>query len=414
MRAPGPITISKQGRLLHYEKSRMKILQISRSIDPASGGPIEAIRQFNDFCLNAGHKVEIASLDDPRLTPAESNGVPVWPLGPAALNYGYSRNFAQWLKQNHARFDAFVINGLWQYHSYAAWQVLSRAKRPYFVFPHGMLGPYFKRRYPMKHLKKAMYWPWAEYQVLRDAKAVLFTCEQERLLARESFSPYKVNEEVVMLGILGPESTEQESRSAFFDKFPQLRDKKLATFVGRIHPKKACDILLRAFAAVFKSDDDWRLVMVGPDQIGWQSELMEMSRSLGIAEKVFWLGMQMGEDKWAAFRSSEVFVLPSHYENFGIVVAEALACGVPVLISDQVDIWREIEQDGAGIVESDTLTGTISLFQRWNSLSEGEKESMRGNARQCFESRFALRIAGHRFIEVLDSVAQCRTFAEAV
>lgn len=382
----------------------MKILQIVRSIDPAAGGPIEAVRQFNRHCARAGHEVEIASLDDPALTPAESHGIRVWSLGPAALNYGYSRNFVPWLERNHSRFDAFVINGLWQYHSYASWQVLRHANRPFVAFPHGMLAPYFKRRYPMKHLKKAVYWPWTEYRVLRDASAVLFTSDQERLLARESFSPYRVNEEVVTLGTVGPESDLHVLRSAFFNKFPELRDKKLVTFVGRIHPKKGCDTLIRAFASAFKDGADWRLVMVGPDQVGWQAELQELSRTLGIAEKVAWLGMQMGKDKWGVFCSSEIFVLPSHYENFGIVVAEALACQVPVLISNQVDIWREVEEDGAGIVESDTLVGTESLFRRWRSLSPSEQEEMRENARRCFDKRFDLPIAGDRFLEVLGSV----------
>jgi glycosyltransferase involved in cell wall biosynthesis len=392
----------------------MKILQITRSIDPAAGGPIEAVRQFNSFCVQAGHEVEILSLDDPASTPAESHGVPVWSLGPAAFNYGYSRAFAPWLRQNHSRFDAFVINGLWQYHGYASWQVLRRENRPYVVFPHGMLGPYFKHRYPLKHLKKAIYWPWAEYRVLRDAAAVLFTCEQERLLARESFSPYRVQERVVTLGTVFPNYDRQEMRQAFFEKFPELREKKIATFVGRIHPKKGCDMLIRAFAAVFGHDANWRLVMLGPDQVGWQAELKEMAGSLGIADRVSWLGMQMGEDKWRVFCSSEIFVLPSHYENFGIVVAEALACRVPVLISNRVDIWREVEQDGAGIVESDSLEGTIKLFQRWISLSQAERERMRENAERCFEKRFELRIAGKRFLEVLNSVTQRGRVAAAV
>jgi glycosyltransferase involved in cell wall biosynthesis len=392
----------------------MRILQITRSTDPSEGGPIEAVRQFNSYLVGTGHEVEIASLGDPASTPPESHGIPVWSLGPAALNYGYSREFAPWLGQNHSRFDMFVINGLWQYHGYATWQVLGRANRPYVVFPHGMLGPYFKRRYPLKHMKKAVYWLWAEYRVLRDATAVLFTCEQERLLARESFSPYRAHEKVVTLGTVAPVYGRQELQSAFLEKFPELRGKRLATFVGRIHPKKGCDTLLRAFAEVFRNTDDWRLVMVGPDQIGWQKELMEMAGSLGIADRVFWLGMQTGNDKWGAFCSSEVFVLPSHYENFGIVVAEALACRVPVLISNQVDIWREVEQDGAGIVESDSLAGTTSLFHRWNSLSEVEQERMRGNAKLCFEKRFELRIAGDRLLEVLNSVAQDGHVAAAV
>lgn len=392
----------------------MKILQITRSIDPAAGGPIEAVNQFNTFCLQTGHEVEILSLDDPASTPHESCGVPVRSLGPAALNYGYSSHFAPWLRQNHSRFDVFVINGLWQYHGFAAWQVLSRENRPYVVFPHGMLGPYFKRRYPMKHLKKAVYWPFGDYRVLRDAAAVLFTCEQERLLARESFSPYRAQEKVVTLGTVLPDFDQQELRREFFEKFPELRQKKLATFVGRIHPKKGCDTLLRAFAEVFRNDADWRLVMVGPDQIGWQAELMQMSESLGIADKVSWLGMQLGRDKWAVFCSSEIFILPSHYENFGIVVAEALACRVPVLISNQVDIWREVEQDGAGIVESDSLEGTVKLFQRWNSLSPADQKRMREDAGRCFAKRFQLRIAGETFLEALSSVTQCRQAPAAV
>jgi glycosyltransferase involved in cell wall biosynthesis len=384
----------------------MKILQITRSIDPAGGGPIEAVRQFNSHCVGTGHEVEIASLDDPSSTPAESHGAPVRSLGPAALKYGYSRNFIPWLQQNHSRFDAFVINGLWQYHSYASWQVFRRANRPYVVFPHGMLGPYFKQRYPLKHLKKAVYWPWAEHRVLRDAAAVLFTCEQERLHARETFSPYRANERVVTLGTAAPGFNQQELRSAFFERFPELRDKKLAAFVGRMHPVKGCDTLLRAFAAAFTNTADWRLVMVGPDQIGWQSELKELAQSLGIANKVIWLGEQMGKDKWGVLCSSEVLVLPSHHENFSFVVVEALASRVPVLISNQVNIWREVEQDGAGIVESDSVAGTESLFQKWTSLSEAERERMRGHAKRCFEKRFELRIAGDRLLEVLNSVSE--------
>ena len=76
-------------------------------------------------------------------------------------------------------FDAVIINGLWQYHSFGAWRALRGTATPYYVFPHGMLDPWFKRSFPLKHLKKWLYWPWAEYRVLRDARAVIFTCEAE-------------------------------------------------------------------------------------------------------------------------------------------------------------------------------------------------------------------------------------------
>ena len=85
-----------------------------------------------------------------------------------------------WLRENATRYDAVIVNGIWQYHSYATWLALHRSETPYFVFTHGMLDPWFKRRHPLKHLKKWLYWPWADYRVLRDAQAVIFTCEEER------------------------------------------------------------------------------------------------------------------------------------------------------------------------------------------------------------------------------------------
>ena len=101
---------------------------------------------------------------------------------------------------------------------------------PYFVFPHGMLDPWFKRTYPLKHLKKLLYWPWAEYRVLRDAAAVLFTSEEERRLARESFWPYRCNEVVVNYGTAAPEIDLASAREDFFGSFPQLRGQAVPAF----------------------------------------------------------------------------------------------------------------------------------------------------------------------------------------
>ena len=93
-----------------------------------------------------------------------------------------------------------------------------------------------------------------------------------------------------------------------------------------------------------------------------------------------------------------MFILPSHQENFGIAVAEALACGTPVLISNKVNIWREIEQDGAGLVDEDDEPGTTRLLQKWLGLSDEEKDAMRKSARQCFQSRFEVTRAAEALI----------------
>ena len=149
-----------------------------------------------------------------------------------------------------SRYDAVIVNGIWQFHSFGAWRALRNSSTPYVLFTHGMLDPWFKKQYPLKHLKKWMYWPWAEYRVLRDAQAVLFTCEEERVLARESFWLYRCNEVVVSYGTAKPKGDPELERQEFFTRYPELRGKKLALFMGRIHPKKGCDLLIEAFAKV--------------------------------------------------------------------------------------------------------------------------------------------------------------------
>jgi glycosyltransferase involved in cell wall biosynthesis len=178
----------------------------------------------------------------------------------------------------------------------------------------------------------------------------------------------------------------------------------MALFMGRIHPKKGCDLAIRAFAAVLAQDPDWELVIAGPDQVGLQRELNDLATGLNIANRVHWTGMINGPVKWGAMRSAEVFILPSHQENFGIAVAEALACGVPALISNKVNIWREVQRDGGGLVADDDLEGTCSLLRTWVSMSEHEKQLMRQGARECFEQRFEIHRAADSLLEVLTEV----------
>jgi len=107
--------------------------------------------------------------------------------------------------------------------------------------------------------------------------------------------------------------------------------------------------------------------------------------------------------KWSALAAAEVFALPSHQENFGIAVAESLACGVPVLISREVNIWREIEAANAGFVAPDTLEGTTNLLHRWQQLPESERRAMRKNARQCFQQHFDIEHSAARLLEAIES-----------
>ena len=116
--------------------------------------------------------------------------------------------------------------------------------------------------------------------------------------------------------------------------------------------------------------------------------------------------MITGDLKWGAFHSADAFVLPSHQENFGIAVAEALACGVPVLISNKVNIWREIEADGAGLVHSDDLDGTVASITGWLGLSEAQRDEMRTRAKVCFGQRYEIGQAARHLTRLVEDTLQ--------
>jgi glycosyltransferase involved in cell wall biosynthesis len=380
----------------------MKLLRLISSLDPIGGGPIEGARRIDEELARLGHQVEVACLDDPGQPWHSVYPATVHALGPARLGYRYSPVFLPWLRANRQHFDAVIVDGLWQYPGLAAWRAFAGTNTPYFVFTHGMLDPWFKRTYPLKHLKKWLYWPWAEYRVLRDAKAVLFTSEEERCLARESFWLYRANEVVTAYGTDTPQQDEDARlAAAFLNSHPETQGKRLFLYLSRIHEKKGCDLLIHAFAQVAAADPSLHLVMAGPDQTGLVATLKQQAQSLGIADRITWPGMLQGDAKWGAFHAAEVFCLPSHQENFGIVVAEALGCGKPVLISDRVNIWREIAADGAGIVRPDTVEGTVDALRAWLALTPEEQGRMRDSSRRCFENRYRIERVATDLIDII-------------
>lgn len=170
-------------------------------------------------------------------------------------------------------------------------------------------------------------------------------------------------------------------------------------FLGRLNPKKGCDLLLDAYAKTRRQDLD--LVIAGPDDVGWEPELRARASRLEIEDQVHWTGTVRGDAKWGAFYGAEAFILPSHQENFGIAVADALACGTIPLISDKINIARDVESDAAAIVDSDTREGTIRLIERFLALSAEERNTMRQKARLCYEQRYALNNAAHEVYKAL-------------
>ena len=381
----------------------MRLLHVISTLDPVAGGPVAGLLGMVDAGLRRDVDAEVLTMDSPAAAWLSSFPVRVAALGQGARGFAYAPAIGAWLLEHQSRFDAVIVHGLWQYQGIAVRRVLRSVGRPYFVFPHGMLDPWFKQRYRFKHLKKVLFWRLWQYRVLRDAAAVLFTCEEEERLARETFRPYAVRARVVGFGADGPPERLGDARARLDASFASLHGKRIVLFFGRLHPKKGCDLLLEAFAEVAASDPALHLVFAGPDQEGYGDSLRSLAGRLGVTARVSWLGMLQGDLKWTVLQAAEVFVLPSHQENFGVAVAEALACGTPVLLSDKVNIWREVVADGAGLVGPDRVAATAKLLRDWLELGAAQREAMREAAVRCHAQRFRFDAMVARLTECVDA-----------
>lgn len=381
----------------------MKILQVIPTLNPEAGGPVEGLIQQGIEMSRFGHKVQTLCLDSPGSeTDNRIASEVVYQIGPSYSSYGFAIRLEPWLREHALSFDVIIIHGLWMYYGFCAAKVCRSLGISYVVFLHGMLDPWFKRRYPFKHLKKWLYWPWAEYRTLRDARFVLFTTAEEQVLAKQSFWLYKANERLVGYGIKPRDIPAGDARELFLAKFPELASKRNLLYLSRIHPKKGCDLLIKSFAKYADQDASLHLVIAGPGDDHWIDQLKSDARRLGINHRVTFTGMITGDLKWGAYDAAEVFVLPSHQENFGIVVAEALASSLPVLTTYQVNIWREIEDARAGIIKADTQQGVDQLLSEWIEMPVADKNSMRINALNCFGKNFEIQKVTKNLIMALE------------
>ncbi len=379
----------------------MRILHIVGSISPACGGPTEAIRMLIRYAP-VGYTAEVVTLDDPDAPFLRELPFPVQGLGRTPKRW-FAPALLPWLKQNRERFDGVVVHGLWEYTGLAARLALA-GRLPYVVFPHGMLDPYFKHTFPRKHRKKWLYWLWAEYWVLRRAARVLFTTAEERDLAAQSFFLHRWQSMVVPLGTEPPPSDKARLQTAFKNCVPAVAGKRFLLFLGRIDPKKGCDLLLEAFAAIASQASDLHLVMAGPDPKDWTEALRAIASRAGVADRVHWPGMLRGDAKWGAFDRCDAFILPSHQENFGIAAVEALAAGKAVLLAKPVNIAPDLERAGCALVEPDTREGTLRLIERWLALPETERLAMGRRALATFQQSYDMRHNTEAILRVFETL----------
>ena len=379
----------------------LRLLHVIPSLDPRDGGPVQWVRSLNRELARRGHASAVATFDAPGAPHLEGLPFATHPLGPGAGRYRFAPGAVARLRDLSAQHDAVIVAGLWQFPGVAASAALRGRPTPYFVFAHGMLDPWFKAAHRLKHLKKLVYWSAFERRVLRRAAGVVFTNPVEARLATTSFPASTWTAEVVRFGIEDVPRDAAALRRHFLDRHPGLAGRRLLTFLGRLHEKKGYDLLVQAFAEVKDLDPELHLLFVGPSDASASDRLTRLVERDGLRDRVTRIDFLSGDAKWGALYASDAFCLPSHQENFGIAVVEALACGVPVLISDRINIHEGISAAGAGYVGADTLEGTVRVLRAWLDTPDEERARMRTAARRCFETRFGIANAADDLLELI-------------
>jgi glycosyltransferase involved in cell wall biosynthesis len=412
----------------------MKVLHIISAMDPATGGVCNAVRTIISGLNELNVHNEVASLDAPGIAYQVADPFEIHALGPGQGPWCFNKKLIPWLLNNLGRFDIVILHGLWLYNGYAVEKALRLFKRKltndqhapkFYVMPHGMLDPYFQKAKSrkLKALRNIAYWQLIERHIVNRSEGLLFTCEEEKELSKQPFRPYSPKREIVVgLGVEKPPAYTENMRDAFRQSCPGLNGNAYLLFLSRIHEKKGVDLLIQAYREVYhnasikKSElndgyvvspdiDLPKLIIAGPNHdSSYGQKIREMVKNDPlIRNNIFFTGMLSGNAKWGAFYGCEAFVLASHQENFGMAVVESLACKRPVLISNQVNIYREIENNGAGIVAPDTIHGSIALLKQWSQLTMQQRTTMGENSYVTYLKYFTITAIANRFLTAISS-----------
>jgi len=360
----------------------VRILHVIASLAPRYGGPSVACPALCRELARLGHQVSIytTNVDGDRCAPL--------PLDRLVLDRGVEiRYFSGWTRPHEFKFspslwaalarhiptfDLVHIYSLYGFSSTAAAHLCRRFQVPYVLHPHGSLDPFLLSRHA---LRKRIYSTLFEYRNFRYASSLVFNSHEElrlaapwldRFLPRAKEHPLR---EVVPVGVEDEcfASVPPAARQLFLARFPELRKKQVILFFGRLSFKKGLDLLAQAFIELARSAPRAHLLVAGPDTEGLGQKLRHWLSDGKVLEKATFTGTLHDSARFAALQLADVFVLPSYSENFGQSVAEAMASSVPVVISNKVNIWPEVQRVGAGVVvpcdSAETARAILTLLR---------------------------------------------------
>ncbi|MBD1823976.1 glycosyltransferase [Cyanobacteria bacterium FACHB-DQ100] len=383
----------------------MKILQIIPSISLIYGGPSQMILGLSSALAEAGVEVTIATtnsngdvgqapLDVPLGTPIAQNGCEIRYFRCSPFRrYKFSIDLLHWLANNAQNYDLAHIHALFSPVSSCSAAIARSRQLPYILRPLGTLDPADLRK---KRYLKRLYAAALERPNLAGAAAVHFTSDQEAKTS-ERFNTV-TRDLVIPLGVSLPPS----ESSSIHEKYRIPDDRPILLFMSRIDPKKGLDLLIPALEQL---DQNFHFVLAGgnPQDPSYEAAIRDRIQTSRLKDKTSIVGFVTGAEKTALLKAADLFVLPSYYENFGIAVAEAMSVGTPVVISDQVHIWQEIERSQSGWictcdVESLTQTLKAALHDRAEQLRRGKNAQNHAQTYYSWNAIAQQTIAAYREI----------------
>ena len=368
----------------------MRVLHVTPSFAPAFryGGPIQTVLRLCQALQGAGVEVQVATtnadgprdLDVPTDRWVDYEGVQVRYFARSIrIGFAPSTSLLTYLRAAAPRFDLVHVTSTFSFPALAAGVTARASSVPYVVSPRGSLQTWSLRQ---KRWKKVPYWFAYERRHLARAAAIHATASSERDELRQVLTHPRV--------FVVPNGAEDV-------QVPQVdRDPRRIVFLGRLHPKKGFDVLVPALSRLERDMPGVETVIAGPDEDGEWERIQRLVAGVDPKPRLRYLGAVAGDGRFELLASSAVFVLPSHSENFGITVLEAMSCGTPVVVSRNCP-WRAIEEHGAGAwVENTPQAVSAALLE---ILLDPERAAAMGRAGRKLALSYAWPAIGRAMAE---------------
>jgi glycosyltransferase involved in cell wall biosynthesis len=387
-----------------------KVLHVIPAIARRYGGPSQAIYTICRALQTQGSEILIATTnaDGDEELPVVLGEKIVYQDVPTIFfarqwseSLEYSRTLALWLESNVSNFDLAHIHAVFSHACVAAARACRKNAVPYLVRPLGTLDPWSLKQ---KSARKRLFWHFGVKQMLNCAAAIHYTSDEEKRLVETGLG--------LSRGIVVPNGLDlsfiNRPTEPFCAPLSEVGDSPYILALSRIHPKKGFELLIESFAALKKSGlfGSWRLVFAGDGDAAYVDQLKTLARRRGLNGDALFVGWLEGDRKYAALKDASLLAMPSYQENFGISLIEAMACGVPVLVSPHVNLAPEIEKAGAGWVAAlgeDKLTNVMA-----EALGNEQERWRRGNNGRDLAGSYAAAKVATRLIELYRELAAGR------